>query len=204
MSYVATEWVAHETKVTAAAMNNIEGGITDNETAIAALSLSKINISQGAGNAGKAFIVGQDGNATLGDVVSLNQGIANAGKAMIVGQDGALVPTSIESTWTYITSEDAELNSNLELFTSEDDSWSMCYSSKLQLFSFDAKLVASDDLTGGVIVANVPVDILEDGVVIENDSGFIAAIYDGKIRVFSDWASGTSVRFHVMCHYFPS
>ena len=36
MSYVKTTWTAHETKVTAAAMNHIEDGIEANDSAIAA------------------------------------------------------------------------------------------------------------------------------------------------------------------------
>lgn len=204
MSYVATEWVAHETKVTAAAMNNIESGIVANETAITGLGTSKLNANQGAGNAGKGMIIDNNGALSPEYVVLKDQGVANAGKAMFVDNNGLVGPASIEPLWTTVSSTSASLNSDISLVTSESDSWSMCYNSQLKIFSFDAYLTADDDLTGTINVANLPVSVLEDGVIVENDQGLTSILYDGKLKVMSDWSSGVSVRFHVLCRYYPS
>ena len=44
MSYTKTPWVAHETRVTADALNNIEDGVSANDTAIEALEDSSVTI----------------------------------------------------------------------------------------------------------------------------------------------------------------
>ena len=63
-------WSALKDRVTAAegqivtAQNNISGLMTD----VTNLGTSKVNVSQGVGNAGKALVVGSDGNVIPGDV----------------------------------------------------------------------------------------------------------------------------------------
>lgn len=103
----------------------------------------------------------------------------------------------ISSDWISVPYTDAslELDSRLEVLN-----WDMRYSPKLKLFSFGARLRATEAISGTFIICKMPVRTYFNGIQLINESSGKIMIYDGKITSYlSSWGSGTSYRMNVVC-----
>lgn len=102
--------------------------------------------------------------------------------------------------WEKVSASDAGLSSKLQTVGSQEAyGWDMRYSDSLKLFCFTARLKAVEAISGSVDIANIPVSVLNQGVIVNSDSGGEVLLYNGKILFNGNWASGISYRFSVVC-----
>jgi len=145
--------------------------------------------------------------ANLNSLLSYIYGLEfNSGEKYIYAPSDAIInyfsaKNDDTANWITVTADEAGL--------SADDYtvnyWDMRYNRGLGLFSFEIRISPKVDKSGVITdIFNCPVYV-PAGVIVANESGRIAMLYDQKLRLNGSgtWTAGTYYRFSGMCPIMP-
>ena len=100
----------------------------------------------------------------------------------------------VSNAWVVIQPSDVNLDSRLSAL-----GWDMRYNLKTKMFVFSARLQATEAISGGFNVCDLPVHLVSNsyGCILLNESNSNMMFYNNKLISYtSTWASGTSYRLN--------